>query len=57
MSRIRVIHVAEAAGGVERYLQGLLKNSDPQKIENYLIASQHYELEKFKEYVFGEYQI
>ena len=57
MQKIRVVHVAEAAGGVERYLYALLKNSDSQKIENYLIASQHYEMEKFKKYVSGEYQL
>lgn len=41
MQKIRVVHVAEAAaaGGVERYLYALLKNSDSQKMENYLIAS------------------
>ncbi|MCD5481040.1 glycosyltransferase family 4 protein [Lactobacillus delbrueckii subsp. bulgaricus] len=57
MQKIRVVHVAEAAGGVERYLYALLKNSDSQKIENYLIASQHYEMGKFKKYVSGEYQL
>lgn len=57
MQNIRVVHVAEAAGGVERYLYALLKNSDSQKIENYLITSQHYEMGKFKKYVSGEYQL
>lgn len=57
MQKIRVVHVAEAAGGVERYLYALLKNSDSQKIENYLIVSQHYEMGKFKKYVSGEYQL
>ena len=57
MQKISVVHVAEAAGGVERYLYALLKNSDSQKIENYLIASQHYEMGKFKKYVSGEYQL
>lgn len=33
MQKIRVVHVAEAAGGVERYLYALLKNSDSQKME------------------------
>lgn len=54
---IRVLHVAEAAGGVERYLYTLLKNNDSQEVENYVIASQHYELEKFQEYVSGSYQL
>ena len=54
---IRVLHVAEAAGGVERYLYALLKNNDSQEVENYFIASQHYELEKFQQYVSGSYQL
>lgn len=57
MRKIRVVYVAEAEGGVERYLYALLKNCESQKIENYLIASQHYEMEKFKKYVSGEYQL
>lgn len=36
MQKICVVHVAEAAGGVERYLYALLKNCESQKIENYL---------------------
>ena len=32
--RIRVLHVAEAAGGVERYLQTLFKYSDKEQVEN-----------------------
>ena len=54
---IRVLHVAEAASGVERYLYALLKNNDSQEVENYFIASQHYELEKFQQYVSGSYQL
>lgn len=54
---IRVLHIAEAAGGVERYLYALLRNSDPQMVENYFIASQQYEAEKFQKYVSGIYQI
>ena len=57
MQKIRVVHVAEAVGGVERHLYALLKNSDSQEVENYFIASQHYELEKFQEYVSGSYQL
>ena len=57
MSRIRVIHVAEAAGGVERYLQGLLKYSDHQKIEDILICSQNYDTSKFKDIASKIYQV
>ena len=57
MEKIRVVHVAEAAGDVERYLYAFLRNSDSQEVENYFIASQHYDLEKFQEYVSGSYQL
>lgn len=40
--KIRVLHVAEAAGGVERYLQTLFKYSDKNQVENILVCSQHY---------------
>ena len=46
--KIRVLHVAESAGGgVERYLELLLKYSKG-KVENILICSQNYDYEKFK---------
>lgn len=46
-SKIRVLHVAEAAGGVERYLETLFKYSKD-KVENILVCSQNYDYEKFK---------
>lgn len=46
--RIRVLHVAEAAGGVERYLQTLFKYSDKQLVENILVCSQNYDYKKMK---------
>lgn len=46
---IRVLHVAEAAGGVERYLQGLFKYASPD-IENILLCSQNYDKNKFQVY-------
>ena len=45
--KIRVLHVAEAAGGVERYLETLFKYSKD-KVENILVCSQNYDYEKFK---------
>lgn len=47
--RICVLHVAEAAGGVERYLQTLFKYSDKEHVENILVCSQNYDYKKFKE--------
>lgn len=40
--RIKVLHVAEAAGGVDRYLKTLFKYMDRSKIENILICSQNF---------------
>ena len=45
--KICVLHVAEAAGGVERYLETLFKYSKDQ-VENILVCSQNYDYEKFK---------
>ena len=46
--KIRVLHVAEAAGGVERYLETLFKYTDHDKVENILICSQNYDYKKMK---------
>jgi glycosyltransferase involved in cell wall biosynthesis len=46
---IRVLHVAEAAGGVERYLRGLFKYTS-QDVENILLCSQNYDKDKFRAY-------
>ncbi|WP_270749104.1 glycosyltransferase family 4 protein [Lactobacillus amylovorus] len=48
--KICVLHVAEAAGGVERYLETLFKYSKD-KVENILVCSQNYDYEKFKKLV------
>ena len=45
--KIRVLHVAEAAGGVERYLETLFKYNDDDKVENILVCSQNYDYKKF----------
>lgn len=39
-NRIRVVHIAQAAGGVEQYIKMLLKYMDSTKFENILIASE-----------------
>src|SRR5699024_7472284 len=48
MSRIKVLHVAEAAGGVERYLETLFKYNDNSKVENILVCSQNYDYKRLK---------
>lgn len=45
--KIRVLHVAEAAGGVERYLETLIKCTRDE-VENILVCSQNYDAQKFK---------
>lgn len=47
--KVRVLHVAEAAGGVERYLEILLKYSS-KNIENILVCSQNYNIDNFKKF-------
>lgn len=47
--KIRVLHVAEAAGGVERYLETLFKYTDHDQVENILICSQNYDYKKMKQ--------
>ena len=47
--KIRVLHVAEAAGGVERYLETLFKYTDHNQVENILICSQNYDYERIKQ--------
>lgn len=46
---IRVVHVAECIGGVDRYLRCLLKYSDKEKNENIMILSQLYKKEDYEE--------
>ena len=46
--RIRILHVAEAAGGVEKYLQTLFKYNDKEQVENILVCSQNYDYKKMK---------
>ena len=45
--KIKIIHIAQSAGGVEEYLYLLLKNLDQNKYENVLIVSEDYK--KYKE--------
>ncbi|MDO4308532.1 MAG: glycosyltransferase family 4 protein [Eubacteriales bacterium] len=47
--KIRVMHVAQPAGGVDRYLRMLLKYLDKQRIENIVVLSQDFHREDYKE--------
>lgn len=46
--KIKILHVAQAAGGVDRYLQMLLKYLDKDKFENILVCSQNFCEEDYK---------
>lgn len=41
-NKIRILHVAQAAGGVDRYIRMLLKYLDKKKFENILVCSQDF---------------
>ena len=45
--KIRILHVAQAAGGVDRYIRMLLKYLDKEKFENILVCSQDYRKEDY----------
>ena len=40
--KIRIVHIAQSPGGVERYLRSLLKYSNRKKYEIILIVSNQY---------------
>lgn len=46
--KIRILHVAQAAGGVDRYIQMLLKYLDKESFENILVCSQDFQKKDYK---------
>ena len=46
-NKIRILHVAQAAGGVDRYIRMLLKYLDKGKFENVLVCSQDFHREDY----------
>ena len=46
-----VLHIAQAAGGVDRYLQSLLKYFDREKFESVLVCSNDFEEKDYKNIV------
>lgn len=56
---IRILHVAQAAGGVDRYIRMLLKYLDKDKFENILVCSQDFKKEDYKGLVdtFGQIEM
>lgn len=47
-NKIRILHVAQAAGGVDRYIRMLLKYLDREKFENILVCSQDFHEEDYR---------
>lgn len=47
--KIKILHVAQAAGGVDRYLRTLLKYLDKDKFENIVVLSQDFKKEDYKD--------
>lgn len=50
-NKIKILHVVQSAGGVERYLQMLLKYMNRNRFENILVCSQDYTQEDYKNLV------
>ena len=50
-NKIRILHVAQAAGGVDRYIRMLLKYLDKDKFENILVCSQDFHKEDYDDLV------
>ena len=48
-NKIRILHVAQAAGGVDRYIRMLLKYLDKEKFENILVCSQDFHEEDYRD--------
>lgn len=46
-NKIRILHIAQAAGGVDRYIRMLLKYLDKDKFENVLVCSQDFHKEDY----------
>lgn len=49
----RIMHIAQSAGGVERYIKMLLENTDLSKYDNILVCSLDYDKEDYKNLVIG----
>ena len=47
--KIKILHVAQAAGGVDRYIRMLLKYLDKGKCENILVCSQDFHEEDYRD--------
>lgn len=56
-NKIKILHVVQAAGGVDRYIRMLLKYMDKNKFENMLVCSQDFHVDDYKGLVVSFEQI
>ena len=54
---MRILHIAECAGGVERYLQMLLPRLEKKGIKQYFICSRNYDESLYSKIVDGVMQM
>ena len=47
MIKIKVMHIVECAGGVDRYIYMLLKNMNQDKFEHILVCSKNYSADNY----------
>lgn len=50
-NKIRILHIAQAAGGVDRYIRILLKYLNQDKFENILVCSQYFDVKDYENLV------
>lgn len=48
---LRILHIAECAGGVERYLQMLMPRLEKRGLKQYFICSLNYDKQKYEDMV------
>lgn len=56
-NQIKILHIAECAGGVERYLQMLLPRLESKGLRQYFICSMNYDPRKYRDMVDGVEQM
>lgn len=49
--KLKIMHIAQAAGGVDRYLRTLLKYLDNEKFDNILVCSDDFDEDNYKDLV------
>ena len=54
---MKILHIAECAGGVERYLQMLLPRLEKKGIKQYFICSRNYDVSTYSKIVDGVQQM